>query len=119
MAKRGAGKPGGRGGKPGGRGGDVKVARAPGGVAKSQNLKAKLAANRAKKGIGNAKKAIRPASAPSARPSGRHTLLLKQETTAASSRTWSDYASTNDAVDGFVSSYEAKVRGNALSRLSL
>ena len=49
-----------------------------------------------------------PKAAP--KPSGRHTLLLKQDQPAASSRSWSDFASVNDAIDGFISSYEAKLR---------
>jgi hypothetical protein len=42
--------------------------------------------------------------------SQRHTLLLQQQTAAAGSRTWNDYASTAGAVDAFVTSYEAALR---------
>jgi hypothetical protein len=42
--------------------------------------------------------------------SQRHTLVLQQQTAAAGSRTWSDYASTALAVDAFVTGYEAALR---------
>ena len=81
-----------------------------GGVNKAaNNLKAKLQQKKgnAMKIAGNVQRQM-PKAAP--KPGGRHTLLLKQDTAAASSKYWADYTSVNDAVDGFIASYEAKLR---------
>lgn len=40
----------------------------------------------------------------------RHTLLLQQPTQNKASRTWSEYRSVTEAVDSFITSYEAKLR---------
>ena len=110
MAKRGGAKPG---GAPR-QGGGVKIGmqRKAGGVKKgAQTLKAKLAANRGPAGNRGPKGGARPVTQKqTSRPSGRHCLLLKQETAAGASKTWNDYNSVPDAIDGFVKSYEAKLR---------
>ena len=108
--------------------GGVKIGKAGGNVPKkgggvqkgnkkpAMTLKQKLAAarggNAAPKGNNGLQRAAQAAQAGKPKPtgSGRHTLLLKQETPAASSKTWADYGSVNEAVDGFISSYEAKLR---------
>jgi hypothetical protein len=128
MAKKGGGPKGagpkgaapkGNGPRPGPKGGVQKGGLKKGGVQKGGvqkgvNLKAKLAANRGKPG--NGMKGMQRTAPPKPKPaaasaaSGRHTLLLKQESGAASTRTWSDFGSVNEAIDSFVTSYEAKLR---------
>ena len=44
-----------------------------------------------------------PVAAPTARATGRHTIVLQQPTSANGSRTWSDFDSTPQAVDFLVS----------------
>ena len=120
MAKRG----GGVGAKKPGNGG-VKIGMKKGGVQKAKATKAKpmqgvkgtlkskmQQAGKSFKGPGGGGTQRPGAPKPQVQGGGgkRHTLLLKQETTSASSRAWSDYTSVNEAVDGFVSSYEAKLR---------
>lgn len=114
MAKRGAARPGGGNNRP--AGGGVKVGggvprKGGGGVQKgAQSLKQKLAAARAKPKAGFQRAAVTAAPKKQVQGSGRHTLLLKQETAASSSKTWADYGSVNEAVDGFIAAYEAKLR---------
>ena len=90
-----------------------------GGVNKAQNLKAKLKGNQGLKqklangiqrGPNGQQRAPGGGAKAPPKPQGRHTLLLKQDTSAASSKTWSDYNNTNEAIDGFIATYEAKLR---------
>ena len=83
-----------------------KMGKAPGGV--------KVGALRGKGIKGMQRAANAQANAAASRPfvpsSQRHTLLLQQPTSAAGSRSWSDFNSTVEAVESFVTSYEAQLR---------
>ena len=48
---------------------------------------------------------------------GLHTLLLKQETTAASSKTWSDYATLNEAIDAVTAAQWSTLASQAQLRV--
>lgn len=114
MAKGVGRAPGGK--KGGGMGGGVKSKA--GGINKKQNLANKLGKKTAPggvKGKGGQKgmqrvNIVKPATQPGFGNSQRHTLLLQQPTSGAGSRTWSDYPSQVDAVEAFVTQYEAALR---------
>ena len=44
------------------------------------------------------------------KPQSRHTILLQQKSAAPATRSWSDYANLAQAIDSFITSYEATLR---------